>query len=124
MEEKLTQIWQETLGIPQIGIRANFFELGGDSLTAVKLFLSIEDSFGVKMPISILLEAGDIEKQAMILNNTDRVIDWSPIISVQALGDKPPLFCLFGEEATRLLLGNFQNILGRINRYSFYNREG
>ncbi len=124
LEERLSKIWQESLDLPQIGIRDNFFELGGDSLTAVKLFLSIENSFGVKMPISILLEAGDIEKQAMILNDTERVIDWSPIISVQPLGDKPPLFCLFGKGGNPLTFRQFSDYFGEDQPVFFLQSRG
>ena len=47
----------------------DFFALGGDSMSAVNLFLSIEESFGVKLPISILLQAGNIEKQISDMRN-------------------------------------------------------
>ncbi len=37
LEELLVNIWQETLGISQIGVLDNFFELGGESLLGVKI---------------------------------------------------------------------------------------
>ncbi len=37
LEELLVSIWQETLGISQIGVLDNFFELGGESLLGVKI---------------------------------------------------------------------------------------
>jgi len=37
IEAKLQRIWQETLGIEKIGTNENFFEIGGDSLKAVKI---------------------------------------------------------------------------------------
>ncbi len=112
IEIKLTKIWQKTLKVSAIGITDNFFALGGDSLSAVNLFLAIEDAFGVKLPISILLEAGDIKKQADILNNTDYIVDWSPIIEVQPLGSKPPLFCLFGKGGNPLTFRQFSEYFG------------
>ena len=36
-EKKLAVIWQELLGIPQVGITDNFFELGGDSILTIQL---------------------------------------------------------------------------------------
>ncbi|MDC0714166.1 amino acid adenylation domain-containing protein [Stigmatella sp. ncwal1] len=36
-EEALSQIWQEVLGAPGVGLEANFFELGGDSILAVQV---------------------------------------------------------------------------------------
>ena len=35
-ERTLVEIWQDVLGIPQLGIHNNFFELGGDSLAAMR----------------------------------------------------------------------------------------
>jgi amino acid adenylation domain-containing protein/non-ribosomal peptide synthase protein (TIGR01720 family) len=37
VEEKLTLIWQELLGIAQVGINDNFFELGGDSIITIQV---------------------------------------------------------------------------------------
>jgi amino acid adenylation domain-containing protein len=42
LELKLTRIWEDVLGRGPIGIRDDFFELGGDSLSAVNLVLQIE----------------------------------------------------------------------------------
>lgn len=36
-EEKLAQIWSETLNIEKVGIEDNFFNIGGDSLSAIKI---------------------------------------------------------------------------------------
>ncbi|MGH2620951.1 MAG: condensation domain-containing protein, partial [Anaerolineales bacterium] len=37
MEQTLADIWQETLGIEQVGIQDNFFELGGDSVVGIQM---------------------------------------------------------------------------------------
>ncbi|MFF2046165.1 amino acid adenylation domain-containing protein, partial [Kitasatospora sp. NPDC058170] len=37
VEERLAAIWSDVLGLPRIGIEDNFFDLGGDSLRAVRL---------------------------------------------------------------------------------------
>jgi amino acid adenylation domain-containing protein len=53
MEEKLTRIWSELLGIDKdkIGIDSNFFELGGQSLNATILVSRIYKEFNVKVPL-------------------------------------------------------------------------
>ncbi|MCP5094312.1 MAG: hypothetical protein GY943_02035, partial [Chloroflexi bacterium] len=56
MEEKVVQLWQQLLGINQIGINDNFFDLGGHSLLATQLRNHIYDTFHVELPIQGLLE--------------------------------------------------------------------
>ena len=65
-ERILTTIWQNVLDIPQVGIRDNFFNIGGDSLTAMNIsLLSAENGIEVsplqiinKPTISRLTESG------------------------------------------------------------------
>jgi amino acid adenylation domain-containing protein/non-ribosomal peptide synthase protein (TIGR01720 family) len=54
IEEKLTEIWSDVLGIEKtiISVEANFFELGGHSLKAIILVTKIHKAFNVKVPLS------------------------------------------------------------------------
>ncbi len=58
LEMVMLQIWQEVLGLHDIGLHDNFFELGGHSLKAVVLRQAILDQLGVEMPIAALFEDG------------------------------------------------------------------
>lgn len=49
IEEKLASIWAELLGIEQIGINDNFFNLGGHSLIAAQMLSRIRDGFKVEL---------------------------------------------------------------------------
>lgn len=49
IEEKLVEIWKEILNKDKIGINDDFFALGGNSLTAMKVFNKISSEFGMKM---------------------------------------------------------------------------
>jgi acyl carrier protein len=40
-----------------VGIRDSFFDLGGHSLIAVRLFNEISDRYGVDLPISVLMQS-------------------------------------------------------------------
>ena len=43
LEKMMVEIWKEVLGKNEIGVNQNFFELGGDSLTALKVELAAEE---------------------------------------------------------------------------------
>lgn len=67
LEHGLTEIWQSLLGIGQIGVRDNFFDLGGHSLIAVRLFAQVKKGWGADFPISALFQAPTIEGLAALV---------------------------------------------------------
>jgi len=69
VEEKLVKIWIEVLGIEKVGVTANFFELGGNSLTATKLISLIHKEFEVKISINDLFKNILLEEQAVLIEN-------------------------------------------------------
>jgi amino acid adenylation domain-containing protein len=60
LERQIAAIWQELLGHERISVTANFFDLGGHSLNAVRLMSSIRVATGKTLPISILFQAPTI----------------------------------------------------------------
>jgi pyochelin synthetase len=48
LENKLLEIWSETLGRDDFGVADNLFELGGDSLHAVRILGRVRDEFGIE----------------------------------------------------------------------------
>ena len=52
-EAKLADLWTRILGVKRVGIHDNFFDLGGHSLMAVRLFSQIESEWGRKLPPGI-----------------------------------------------------------------------
>ncbi|HWO26173.1 MAG TPA: amino acid adenylation domain-containing protein [Kofleriaceae bacterium] len=48
-ERRLAAIWQDLLGMPRAGLDDNFFELGADSLLAMKLMVRAEHELGVAL---------------------------------------------------------------------------
>lgn len=61
IERSLVGIWSELLGIENIGVRDSFFDLGGHSLIAVRLFAQIKKAFHIEFPMSVLFSAPTIE---------------------------------------------------------------
>ncbi|KAB8332632.1 acyltransferase domain-containing protein [Scytonema tolypothrichoides VB-61278] len=68
LEEQITEIWQEVLGIAQVGIYDNFYELGGDSLIATQLVSRLRAKFPVELPLrDLLVQAMIPAKQAEMI---------------------------------------------------------
>ena len=63
-EQKIAEIWQELLGIQQVGINDNFFELGGDSLIAVQVLSRLRKTFSLKLTVASLFESPTISEIA------------------------------------------------------------
>ncbi|MFW8635527.1 type I polyketide synthase [Cribrihabitans pelagius] len=60
VEEELAALFASLLGVSQAGVEDSFFDLGGHSLIAVRLFAQINRSFGVDFPLSLLFEAPSV----------------------------------------------------------------
>jgi non-ribosomal peptide synthetase component F/thioesterase domain-containing protein len=111
-EKQLKQIWGELLGIRSIGVQQNYFELGGNSILAVRLFNQIENAFTVKLPLSTLLEAPTIRQFARLLRNDGSVPTWSPVVPIQPFGSRPPFFCVHAAGGNVLLYRALSRHLG------------
>ena len=70
IERELATLWQGLLGVSQVGIHDDFFELGGQSLVAVRLFQRIGKKYGVDLPLSTLFQAPTIAECATLLRET------------------------------------------------------
>jgi amino acid adenylation domain-containing protein len=67
MERALLPLWEGVLEARPIGVRDNFFDIGGDSLAAVSLLASIETLLGRKVSMYMLTEYPTIERLAVAL---------------------------------------------------------
>ncbi|MFS4582230.1 SDR family NAD(P)-dependent oxidoreductase [Phaeobacter sp. C3_T13_0] len=67
VEEDIAAQFARLLGVSQVGVEDSFFDLGGHSLIAVRLFAQIKRSFGVDLAISTLFEAPSVAKLAELV---------------------------------------------------------
>ncbi len=56
-EQVVADIWQVILGVEQIGIYDDFFDLGGHSLSAVQVIAKMQESFDIKVPVKTIFES-------------------------------------------------------------------
>jgi acyl carrier protein len=63
-ERKLVQLWEEVLGVRPISVTASFFDLGGRSVLAARLFTRMSRTFGKELPLSTLFRSPTVEQLA------------------------------------------------------------
>jgi Acyl-CoA synthetases (AMP-forming)/AMP-acid ligases II len=97
IEAQLRSIWEDNLGISGIGVMDDYFDIGGDSLGGVVLLATIEEVFGQNFPVSTLLVANTIRKQADLIKNGETLLYHLGYITIRETGEKPPLFFIPGK---------------------------
>ncbi|WP_445214848.1 thioesterase domain-containing protein [Brasilonema sp. UFV-L1] len=93
-ESTLAKIWAEVLNIERVGIYDNFFDLGGNSLLAVRLLERINKQFERDLSLSTLFLNPTIENLATSLCQETDSLPWSPLVAIQPTGSNPPFFCV------------------------------
>jgi len=94
LEMVLAQMWEALLDVRPIGIRDSFFDLGGDSLYAIRLLAQIEEVFDKRLPVEALLGAANIEQLAALLRHAEVRDRLAYAMPVQPEGEKPAFFCV------------------------------
>jgi thioesterase domain-containing protein/acyl carrier protein len=112
MEVQLTVLWQQVLGVQEIGIHDNFFDLGGHSLKAAQLFFEFETVFGRQLPLATLFHAPTIAELAATLVNAKWVAPWQSLVAIQPHGKRNPLFMVPGVGGNILVFAKLARLLG------------
>ncbi len=73
LEKQLVEIWEQILGVEPIGISDDFFEIGGDSLLAVRATNRVQELIGRSVRAVVLWEAPTIAELAELLQVTDEM---------------------------------------------------
>ncbi len=68
IQRKLVQIWQEIIGIKKVGILDSFFELGGDSLKAIRVVTRINNEFLINISLNEIFTNPTIKFIAELIN--------------------------------------------------------
>jgi acyl-CoA synthetase (AMP-forming)/AMP-acid ligase II/thioesterase domain-containing protein/acyl carrier protein len=112
VEDRLARLWAEVLDVEHVGIHDNFFNLGGDSLLAVNLFVQIEKAFGKNFPLATLLKAPTVEQLASMIRQEGWTMSWSSLVPIQPLGPNPPFFCVHGSSGNAIIFRDLARHLG------------
>ncbi len=112
IELQLVHLWERLLGVSPIGVTDNFFQLGGHSLTGVRLMSQIQRLFGVDLPLSTLFEGATIASLAAVLRQQEAAITQTPLVEIQPEGSNPPFFCVHPSGGEVLCYMNLARHLG------------
>jgi acyl transferase domain-containing protein/thioesterase domain-containing protein len=129
VEKQLGEIWQGALGVDRVGITDDFFELGGQSLVAVRLLSRIKKLWGVDLPLATFFEAPTVEKLAAVVQTelgTDAQHEgeakgvarkparrgWSTLVPIQPHGTRLPFYCAAGQGGNAMNLRHLAVHLG------------
>ncbi|MFP5206979.1 MAG: type I polyketide synthase [Acidobacteriota bacterium] len=103
IEATLAAWWQELLGVNQVGMDDDFFDLGGHSLVGVRLFAKIRKTYQTDLELAVLFEARTVRQLAALIRKTQQPIGideqrtqktWTALVPVQPNGTRVPLFCV------------------------------
>lgn len=72
MESLLAEVWGSVLHVDGVGVRDEFFELGGYSLAATRIAALTAEVFGVEIPLREVFAATDVESQAALVEAAGR----------------------------------------------------
>ncbi|MFF8369939.1 amino acid adenylation domain-containing protein [Streptomyces lydicus] len=93
-ERLLADIWAEFFGpaCGPVGSTANFFDLGGDSMLAVRMMARIRQRTGRSLPVATLLTRPTVASLAEVLREQPGDEGRAALVTLRDTGTRPPLF--------------------------------
>lgn len=105
IEMVLADIWAEVLGVERVGVRDNFFDLGGHSLLSTRVVVRVKETFGFDVPLHRMFTEPTVEALAVALleispdpGHTTRTAEL--IVEMSSMSDEEVAAALGGADAT------------------------
>ena len=112
MERLVAQTWSTCLRQPEVGPDDDYFEMGGNSVTALRIMAYLEKETGKRFPLSILFKAPTIKKLAALFDADPPPASWVPLVEIKAGTNRAPLYLVQGYDMNVL---GFNNIAAYMN---------
>nr|CRL72661.1 non-ribosomal peptide synthase/amino acid adenylation enzyme [Mycolicibacterium malmesburyense] len=93
IEEALADVYAEVLGLEWVGVDDSFFDLGGDSLLAMRLIALINSRLNTGLAVRTLFHAPSVRSLRQQLNRDDNGSVSVPL-EILSEGTGVPLFCV------------------------------
>jgi amino acid adenylation domain-containing protein len=98
IEQQLADIWNELLGLEQIGIHDNFFDLGGHSLLIARLIARLHQTLQVDLPWRSLFDAPTVAELAQMITTHAPEVSQLQTLPLQPVPHDAPLPLSFAQE--------------------------
>ncbi|TDO24047.1 non-ribosomal peptide synthetase [Pedobacter duraquae] len=99
LQVQLKQIWCTYLGLNNVGIHDDFFDIGGDSLSAVRVTVAIKNNTGKHLPLGALFKYKTIAELSSLMDNI-KPFAFDSLVPLKPGGSKNPLYIVHGVGAT------------------------
>ena len=119
IESVVATIWRDLFEIKHIDKKDDFFDLGGNSLAAVRMFAQLRKRFPIELPLATLFEASTLAGFANLVAKSNAQLNceknagetktprarkdisnqqsWSPLVTIcRGSAKRQPLFCIHG----------------------------
>ncbi|MGW0854214.1 hybrid non-ribosomal peptide synthetase/type I polyketide synthase [Streptomyces sp. NPDC002690] len=112
VESELASIWTEFFPDSPIGVHADFFALGGNSLLAVRLTARIHSRLRCSLPLSALFARPTIALLAQAVRDAGTGLRRTALVPVRTGGSRPPLFFVHPVGGDVLCYAGLASLLG------------
>ncbi|WP_338969044.1 amino acid adenylation domain-containing protein [Fusobacterium nucleatum] len=126
LEKEIAEIWKEVLSIDKIGIYDNFLQLGGDSISMIKVISKLADKFGINITFKDFMLNNKIFKLKKLIQYKDKNIDNKDIVYKQlncSYLKKQDYFSLTDVQLAYLMGRNSDFELGGTSTHGYYEIE-
>lgn len=120
LAELLTPIWERVLGRTAVGLDDNFFDLGGDSTLALKLFTEIAEACGRQIPPVMIYQAPTIRSLASAIEQPE-LPRFAPLVLLKEGADRTPVFITHGMGGN--VMDFFQVVKHMRTRHAIYGMQ-
>jgi amino acid adenylation domain-containing protein len=91
----VSQVWQKVLQTPIGGPEDDFFEVGGDSLKAMRFMMDLERALGLELSVTLIAETPKFARLCEALRE-HRTTRYVPLVRLKPGDGSPPVFIVHG----------------------------
>lgn len=113
LEKEIGEIWQQVLGVSQIGMTDNFFDLGGHSLLAVQIVTKIGNKIGKTFPLAVLFRYPTVRALYEFIKQENAQTKWKTLVPIKPTGSKTPVYFIHGDGLNVL---NFSSLAAAMDK--------